>query len=118
MSHELRTPLTAILGFSETIKSQLFGPISPVNTRLCRQIHERRAPARHRQRCPGYVAFAAGEAKLDEIDVDLRATADECLLMLQLRVDKKRLQIRLEFDPALPHVQADRAWSSRCCSTC
>jgi signal transduction histidine kinase len=29
MSHELRTPLTAILGFSDTIKSQLFGPISP-----------------------------------------------------------------------------------------
>ena len=27
MSHELRTPLNAILGFSETIKSEVFGPV-------------------------------------------------------------------------------------------
>ena len=29
MSHELRTPLNAILGFSDTIKSEIFGPIAP-----------------------------------------------------------------------------------------
>jgi signal transduction histidine kinase len=28
--------------------------------------------------------------------------------MLQLRADKKRLQIRKDFDPALPHLIADR----------
>ncbi len=27
MSHELRTPLNAILGFSEVMKTELFGPI-------------------------------------------------------------------------------------------
>ena len=27
MSHELRTPLNAILGFSEVMKSEMFGPI-------------------------------------------------------------------------------------------
>jgi PAS domain S-box-containing protein len=31
MSHELRTPLNAIIGFSEVIKSQLFGPIGQGN---------------------------------------------------------------------------------------
>jgi signal transduction histidine kinase len=110
MSHELRTPLTAILGFSESIKNELFGPISPVKYGdYVDQIH---ASGGHLLAIVNEVLdmsrVAAGEAKLDEIDVDLRAAADECLLMLQLRVDKKRLQVRVEFDPALPHVQADR----------
>jgi len=110
MSHELRTPLTAILGFSESIKNELFGPISPVKYGdYVDQIH---ASGGHLLAIVNDVLdmsrVAAGETKLDEIDVDLRAAADECLLMLQLRVDKKRLQVRVEFDPALPHVQADR----------
>jgi len=110
MSHELRTPLTAILGFSESIKNELFGPISPVKYGdYVDQIH---ASGGHLLAIVNDVLdmsrVAAGETKLDEIDVDLRAPADECLLMLQLRVDKKRLQVRVEFDPALPHVQADR----------
>ena len=109
MSHELRTPLTAILGFSESIKNELFGPISPVKYGdYVDQIH---ASGGHLLAIVNDVLdmsrVAAGETKLDEIDVDLRA-ADECLLMLQLRIDKKRLQVRVEFDPALPHVQADR----------
>lgn len=29
MSHELRTPLNAIIGFSDMIRSQVFGPVSP-----------------------------------------------------------------------------------------
>jgi two-component system cell cycle sensor histidine kinase PleC len=27
MSHELRTPLSAVMGFSEVIKNELFGPV-------------------------------------------------------------------------------------------
>ncbi len=30
MSHELRTPMNAIIGFSDLIRSEIFGPISPV----------------------------------------------------------------------------------------
>jgi signal transduction histidine kinase len=110
MSHELRTPLTAILGFSETIKSQLFGPISPAKYGdYVDQIH---ASGGHLLAIVNDVLdmsrIAAGEAKLDESDVDLRAVADECLLMLQSRVDKKRLQVRAAFDPALPRLRADR----------
>ena len=110
MSHELRTPLTAILGFSDTIKSQLFGPISPAKYGdYVDQIH---ASGGHLLAIVNDVLdmsrIAAGEAKLDETTVDLSAAADECLLMLQLRADKKRLQVRKDFDPALPHLLADR----------
>jgi signal transduction histidine kinase len=110
MSHELRTPLTAILGFSDTIKSQLFGPISPPKyADYVDQIH---ASGGHLLAIVNDVLdmsrIAAGEAKLEETEVGLRAAVDECLLMLQPRTDKKHLQVRMEFDPALPYVRADR----------
>jgi signal transduction histidine kinase len=110
MSHELRTPLTAILGFSDTIKNQLFGPISPAKYGdYVDQIH---ASGGHLLAIVNDVLdmsrVAAGEARLDETTVDLGTAADECLLMLQQRADKKRLQVRKEFDPALPPLFADR----------
>ena len=52
--------------------------------------------------------IAAGEARLDETAVELRTLTDECLAMLQLRAEKKRLQLHADLDPALPQLRADR----------
>jgi signal transduction histidine kinase len=110
MSHELRTPLTAILGFSESIKNQLFGPISPSKYGdYVEQIH---ASGGHLLAIVNDVLdmsrIAAGEARLDETAVELRTLTGECLAMLQLRAEKKRLQLHAELDPALPQLRADR----------
>jgi HAMP domain-containing protein len=40
MSHELRTPLNAILGFSDLMKSQVFGPIAQQYAEYATLIHE------------------------------------------------------------------------------
>ena len=41
MSHELRTPLNSIIGFSEIIRNQVFGPIEPNSYwEYARDIHE------------------------------------------------------------------------------
>src|SRR5204863_3122393 len=94
----------------DTIKNQLFGPISPPKyADYVEQIH---ATGGHLLAIVNDVLdmsrVAAGEAKLDETEFDLRTAADECLVMLQPRADKKRLQVRMDLDPALPHLQADR----------
>jgi len=110
MSHELRTPLTAILGFSESIKNQLFGPISPSKYGdYVEQIH---ASGGHLLAIVNDVLdmsrIAAGEVRLDETAVDLRPLADECLAMLQPRAEKKRLQLGADLGAALPQLRADR----------
>jgi len=110
MSHELRTPLTAILGFSDSIRSQLYGPISPPKYGdYVDQIH---ASGGHLLAIVNDVLdmsrIAAGEARLDESDVDLRAVVGECLLMLQPRADRKHLRVSSALDPALPRLRADR----------
>jgi signal transduction histidine kinase len=38
MSHELRTPLNAIIGFSEVLRDELFGPLSPKQTEYVEDI--------------------------------------------------------------------------------
>ena len=40
MSHELRTPLNAIIGFSDMLKSELFGPMGPRYREYSELIHE------------------------------------------------------------------------------
>jgi signal transduction histidine kinase len=110
MSHELRTPLTAILGFSETIKNQVFGPVAPPKYGdYVDQIH---ASGNHLLAIVTDVLdmsrIEAGEAKLDETDVALDTATEESLQMLRPRIDKKRLQVNVDIDAAVPRLRADR----------
>ena len=51
MSHELRTPLNSVIGFSEALQDQLFGPINRQTAGIREQYHhERQAPVIAHQR--------------------------------------------------------------------
>jgi signal transduction histidine kinase len=109
MSHELRTPLTAILGFSETIQNQVFGPIAPA--RYGDYVNQIHTSGSHLLAIVTDVLdmsrVEAGEAKLDETDVALDTAVEESLQMLRPRIEKKRLQVDVDVGRA-PRLRADR----------
>jgi len=110
MSHELRTPLTAILGFSETMQSGIFGPIAPA--KYADYVNKIHSSGGHLLAIVSDVLdmsrIEAGEAKLDESEIDLAEAVDECLEMLRPRSEKKRMLIDCRVDAGIPRLRADR----------
>jgi two-component system cell cycle sensor histidine kinase PleC len=109
MSHELRTPLNAILGFSEVMKTEIFGPhsvsaykdyandIHSSGVHLLGLINEILDLSR----------IEAGRYELNEEAVSLVAVVAECNHLLQMRAKSRRLVIHEAFDHDLPRLWAD-----------
>jgi two-component system, cell cycle sensor histidine kinase PleC len=109
MSHELRTPLNAILGFSEVMKSELFGPHSvPQYREYSTDIH---SSGEHLLNIINEILdlsrIEAGRYELQEEAVDLAATADDCRHMLDLRAKNKQITLKTALEPGLPKIWAD-----------
>ncbi len=109
MSHELRTPLNAILGFSEVMKSELFGPHSVEQYRdYSVDIH---SSGEHLLNIINEILdlsrIEAGRYELQEEAVDFSATADDCRHMLELRARTKSITLKTALEPGLPKIWAD-----------
>ena len=109
MSHELRTPLNAILGFSEVMKSELFGQhqvpayreyahdIHASGTLLLDIINEILDLSR----------IEAGRYELKEEAVNLSHVVEDCRHMLQMRARGRSISIREIVEKDLPRLWAD-----------
>ena len=109
MSHELRTPLNAILGFSEVMKSEIFGPhavavykdysadIHNSGVHLLNLINEILDLSR----------IEAGRYELNEEAVSLPHVVADCHHLLKLRASSKNLRIHEVFESDLPRLWAD-----------
>ena len=110
MSHELRTPLNAILGFSEVMKTELFGPME--NQTYREYAGNILDSGRHLLHLINEILdltrIEAGRYELHEEPVRLADVAGECHKLLKLRADSKGLQVVEEFEPDLPVVWADQ----------
>jgi two-component system, cell cycle sensor histidine kinase PleC len=109
MSHELRTPLNAILGFSEVMKSELFGPHSVDQYRdYSIDIH---SSGQHLLNIINEILdlsrIEAGRYELNEEAVDLAAIADDCRHMLDMRAKAKQISLMTQIEPELPRIWAD-----------
>jgi two-component system cell cycle sensor histidine kinase PleC len=109
MSHELRTPLNAILGFSEVMKSELLGPIHNGSYReYAANIHD---SGRHLLQLINEILdlsrIEAGRYELNEEPVRLAGVVEDCLRLLNLRVESKGLNVALVCDRGVELLWAD-----------
>jgi two-component system cell cycle sensor histidine kinase PleC len=109
MSHELRTPLNAILGFSEVMKSEVFGAHAvPTYKEYAGDIH---VSGVHLLNLINEILdlsrIEAGRYELNEEAVSLSAVADDCHHLLDLRAKNRGLTVHQAFEPDLPRIWAD-----------
>jgi two-component system cell cycle sensor histidine kinase PleC len=109
MSHELRTPLNAILGFSEAMKSELLGPVHNRSYReYAASIHD---SGRHLLQLINQILdlsrIEAGRCELSEEAVRLAGVVEDCLRLLNLRVESKGLNVAVVCDRGLDPLWAD-----------
>lgn len=109
ISHELRTPLNAVIGFSETILQQVFGPLGNLRyAEYVELIH--RAGSHLRDVIEDILDVArieTGELSLRENDIDLAECLGNTMDMVRPKARDNHITLRLELPPDLPRVRAD-----------
>ncbi len=117
MSHELRTPLNTIMGFSDVMRSKLFGPLPPKYAEYADLIHE---SGRHLLDLINDVLdmskIEADRFQLQIEPIDAREPVSSALRLMRVQADDAGVILRADSAaPApghrggQPRAQADRA---------
>jgi PAS domain S-box-containing protein len=109
MSHELRTPLNSIIGFSEMLQAELFGPLgSDKNREYAGDIKE---SGTHLLRLIGDILdvskIETGAMELSEEKVNVGETLDACAAMLRERAVEAELKMSTSVADDFPPLWAD-----------
>jgi two-component system cell cycle sensor histidine kinase PleC len=109
MSHELRTPLNAILGFSEVMKTEVFGEHSvPAYKEYSADIHNSGV---HLLGLINEILdlsrIEAGRYELNEESIALIGIVEDCHHLLKLRATNRGITIHEVFEADLPRLWAD-----------
>jgi len=109
MSHELRTPLNAIMGFSDIMRTRLFGDLPPRYGDYPELIHE---SGRHLLDLINDVLdmskIEADRYELAREEFDAREPVNAALRILQIQAHESRVQLRGVLPSAELDVNADR----------
>lgn len=111
ISRELRRPLNTIIGFSELITSEAFGPISsPRYLEYARDINSAGAAISDlADELDDYVRLAEGRLALSPADIDLAALLADCLVRVRGQAGAARVLLRSAISERLPLIRADAA---------
>ena len=109
MSHELRTPLNAILGFSEVMKSEIFGEHAvPVYKEYSADIHNSGVHLLNLiNEILDLSRIEAGRYELNEEAVSLVHVVGDCHHLLKLRASSRGITIHEVFEHGMPRIWGD-----------
>jgi PAS domain S-box-containing protein len=109
ISHEIRTPLNAIIGFSEVMMDERFGPVG--NERYRQYLKDIHASGGHLVSLLNDLLdlskIEAGKLDLTFNSVDLTALLQQCVAIMQPQANRERIIIRTSLLPTLPAVVVD-----------
>jgi len=111
MSHELRTPLNAIIGFSDVIRHNTFGELTPVKYReYVDDIHDSGC---HLLSLINDVLdmakIEAGKLELQPVAIDVASAVTDALRMVQTQAAEGRLTLETQIDGDIRLVADERA---------
>jgi signal transduction histidine kinase len=109
ISHEIRTPLNAIIGFSEVMLEERFGPIGSDRYRdYMRDIH---TSGGHLisllNELLDLSKIEAGKLELNFAGVNLNDLTQQCVAIMQQQANREKVIIRSSLAQNLPQVIAD-----------
>jgi PAS domain S-box-containing protein len=109
ISHEIRTPLNAIIGFSEVMMEERFGPIeNPRYRDYLRDIH---VSGSHLMSLINDLLdlskIEAGKLDLSFESVAINETIQECVALMQPQANRQRIIIRTSLSSGVPNIVAD-----------
>jgi|GEM_PF-1911811 len=115
MSHELRTPLNAIIGFSEIVRTEMFGPIGSDRYRTYLQdIHE---SGRHLleliNNLLDVARVDAGKIEMADQSIDIAALLQDCISNMSDQASDRQITLTAEVTDNLPPLRADRGMLSQ-----
>jgi PAS domain S-box-containing protein len=109
ISHEIRTPLNAIIGFSQVMMSESFGPVG--NDRYKQYVKDINASGEHVVSLVNDLLdlskVASGKLELNFGSVDLNALVSACVSMIQPQANAGKVIVRSQLAASLPPVVAD-----------
>jgi PAS domain S-box-containing protein len=108
MSHELRTPLNAVLGLSEVLQEEVFGPLTDKQRSSLRSIEE---SGRHLLSLINDILdlskIEAGKTELEIAPVSVEGICQTSLQLIRSQAHKKRLLLSQTIDNRVTEIQAD-----------
>jgi PAS domain S-box-containing protein len=108
MSHELRTPLNAVLGLSEALQEQVYGPMNVAQLKALKNVEE---SGRHLLDLINDILdlakIGAGKLNLALGPVVLGTVCQASVRLIKPEAHKKRLMLETMVDPTISLLRAD-----------
>jgi len=109
VSHEIRTPLNAVIGFSEVMIDERFGPIG--NERYRQYLKDIHTSGGHLISLLNDLLdlskIEAGKLELTFVSVNLNDLVQQCVAIMQEQANRERVIIRTSLPAGLPQIVAD-----------